>query len=509
MEMPPRPRERRKLPDQGMGNHKGPLLRRGRSAVTLRPRGARPQCSAADLQGAAGDPRRARGGPDGRSAMLRSKRQASLYRRRVDRDAFPSEWAGARREVGLPSHSPGPRSGRARDGSIQGWSGRSGGASRTEDQQPSRKRTRSVALANSARTVTRAAAFSACDVSTVKLAANELRRSRSEAAAIKVRARAPSASRVTIRMRPRRTSRNSNWDVLPCVQEMAVQQKAMSTLMPKKRRECYCGNLAVGQVSAEILKTALNRLFFALPAFVTTYPDLLDAVRGIAFPPAAQGMFAFVEFHDEVLASTALQMSGFELCGRSVKVGRPMGFSNGAYVELQPLDVQPLRESGLLPLMPESPWVPGLGKFMVTNKLRELYFGNLLTGKVDEEVLTELLTPVATELPEYKPEWGPPVTKVEIGNGGTYAFVQLQTAELATRIVPIFDGLNLFGRKIRVGRPSNYHVSVNAMQVLPSLSQPAAAPVLEAAAPPLTQSNEDEPSKAFLSGIEAVKSLLL
>ena len=61
-----------------------------------------------------------------------------------------------------------------------------------------------------------------------------------------------------------------------------------------------------------MLREAFTRLFHALPAFVERYPDVVDPVKSIFFPPKGEGMFAFVEFMDDVLTTTAIAMSGFE-----------------------------------------------------------------------------------------------------------------------------------------------------------------------------------------------------
>ena len=137
------------------------------------------------------------------------------------------------------------------------------------------------------------------------------------------------------------------------------------------------------QVDEPMLRQAFNRLFLSLPSFVERYPDIVDVVRSLYFPPKGEGMFAFVEFVDDVLTTTAMQMSGFELQNRSIRIGRPQSYEPPHDGELAGLDVQPLREKGLLPAAP-----PGEGKEAkegVANVLREVYFGNLATGMVDEE----------------------------------------------------------------------------------------------------------------------------
>ena len=61
-----------------------------------------------------------------------------------------------------------------------------------------------------------------------------------------------------------------------------------------------------------------------------------------------QGRFAFVEFRDEMLATTALSLfHGMELCGRAMSVARPTGYV-------------PSTEAAGLPGMPGVPGVPGV-----------------------------------------------------------------------------------------------------------------------------------------------------
>lgn len=253
-------------------------------------------------------------------------------------------------------------------------------------------------------------------------------------------------------------------------------------LVPKSRRECYCGNLAVGEATPNVLWQAIKRLFHALPAFIERYGPDLDPVRSASIPVNGQGMFAFVEFVDDVLASTAIEMSGFELLGRGVKVGRPQGYQSNQFGGDAPaLDVQPLRDVGLIPRQPEP-----VGNLILSKKLRELWFGNLPTGKVDGAIIRELVTPVCLQLPEYDPDFGPPVTNVDMAPSGVYCFVQFQNAEMASRIMPVFDGTELCGKKLKVNRPSKYELNFQTPSQAQSLG-----------------------SQAFLVGATAATSLLL
>lgn len=251
----------------------------------------------------------------------------------------------------------------------------------------------------------------------------------------------------------------------------------------KKRRECYVGNLPQNKVDEAMLREAFTRLFNALPAFVERYPDVVEPVKCIFFPPKGEGMFAFVEFMDDVLTTTAIAMSGFEILGRHVRVGRPQHYVPAPNGENPPLDVQPLRERGLISPIEE----PELGKVQVSNVMREVYFGNLAAELVDEQVIRELVEPAMHELPEYSSELGPPITKVSLMACGRYCFVQFQNAELATRAITIFDDTELFGRRIRVSRPSKYSITVEPAAV--AAAGAAAATALMKPGPSVSPAN--------------------
>ncbi|CAE7198334.1 unnamed protein product [Symbiodinium microadriaticum] len=297
------------------------------------------------------------------------------------------------------------------------------------------------------------------------------------------RRRTRSRKRDSRPVRPNLRQGQSKWDVRP--DPTNPDQKPLKRLVDptangKKRRELYVGNLPQHKVDEPMLRQAFNRLFLSLPSFVERYPDIVDVVRSLYFPPKGEGMFAFVEFVDDVLTTTAMQMSGFELQNRSIRIGRPQSYEPPHDGELAGLDVQPLREKGLLPAAP-----PGEGKEAkegVANVLREVYFGNLATGMVDEEVMRELLQPAAVEVPEFDPDLGPAICKVTIPQPGNYCFVLFQSAAVATRMISIFDETELFGRKIRVGRPSKYAVTVN--EAHGQLSLPPLPPPSTSVVPP-------------------------
>ncbi|CAK0888932.1 unnamed protein product [Prorocentrum cordatum] len=192
-------------------------------------------------------------------------------------------------------------------------------------------------------------------------------------------------------------------------------------------------------------RLALGTLFMELPAFQEMYPSLGDPIVALTLRSAETGPYSFVEFRDDTLASTAILFSGFELRGRSVGIQRPLGYIPAPGGHAKPLDVTPLRQCGLLPM------VPSRGN---EGKLRQLYFGNLARGRTSPEVIMNLLNPVAQKLAEFRAEDGPAVTNISMGADDVHAFVQFQSQKLATKIMQMFDGQAVFGRCLRVRRTS-------------------------------------------------------
>ena len=89
-----------------------------------------------------------------------------------------------------------------------------------------------------------------------------------------------------------------------------------------------------------MLWQAFNSFFFAQPSFLEKYPGISDVTLSVNFPFRGQGKFAFVEFVDDVIASTALCMDGFELHGRPIIVSRPQMYAPPPDGEAPALDVQ-------------------------------------------------------------------------------------------------------------------------------------------------------------------------
>eukprot|EP00227_Mantoniella_beaufortii_P014480 CAMPEP_0197576146 /NCGR_PEP_ID=MMETSP1326-20131121/1271_1 /TAXON_ID=1155430 /ORGANISM="Genus nov. species nov., Strain RCC2288" /LENGTH=364 /DNA_ID=CAMNT_0043139007 /DNA_START=510 /DNA_END=1604 /DNA_ORIENTATION=- len=93
---------------------------------------------------------------------------------------------------------------------------------------------------------------------------------------------------------------------------------------------------------------------------------------------------------------------------------------------------------------------PGANK-----KHREIYVGNLLVGVVTGETLRQLFdSSLAVAFPNANPLIKP-VINVQMAFDWKYAFVELQTEEMASAAIQL-NGMELCGRQLNIARPSGY-----------------------------------------------------
>jgi len=94
--------------------------------------------------------------------------------------------------------------------------------------------------------------------------------------------------------------------------------------------------------------------------------------------------------------------------------------------------------------------------------------GNLVAGLVTEEALRQLFNSTMTAaFPDKLTPGFDPVVNVSMHSEGRYAFVELQTPEMASAALQLSNQVQLLGQSISVGRPSGY--------VDPSKAQQAAS----------------------------------
>eukprot|EP01026_Neomeris_dumetosa_P042695 TRINITY_DN35635_c0_g1_i10.p1 TRINITY_DN35635_c0_g1~~TRINITY_DN35635_c0_g1_i10.p1 ORF type:complete len:1065 (+),score=246.07 TRINITY_DN35635_c0_g1_i10:39-3197(+) len=108
---------------------------------------------------------------------------------------------------------------------------------------------------------------------------------------------------------------------------------------------------------------------------------------------------------------------------------------------------------------------------------REVYVGNLAYGLVNEINLAELFNNALSAAFPQAQESGvvninkKPVVNVSMHSDGRYAFVELQTPEMATAALQLCGQVSLMGQQITVGRPSGYIDPQKAQQAALLASQ--------------------------------------
>ena len=90
-----------------------------------------------------------------------------------------------------------------------------------------------------------------------------------------------------------------------------------------------------------------------------------------------------------------------------------------------------------------------------SKKQRELYVGNLMTGMVTAEALQQIFTQMFDVIPNFDKTKGPVVVNVDLNACGKYGFVEFRDETCAATAVK-FAGINLYGRSLKIGRPSGY-----------------------------------------------------
>lgn len=233
---------------------------------------------------------------------------------------------------------------------------------------------------------------------------------------------------------------------------MTREYNTMMKLAPKAARELFVGNLALHEVTEEVLRDKLRELLFSLPDYEAAYPGMPEPICSLEMRRnGTRGLFAFVEFLDDTIASTVQKLNGVELKGRPMRIGRPKHqLYDTAAMAPPSLDITPLRALGILPSDQE---LAVFSSAQLDDKLKELYIGNLKVGAFDEKQLIDFLEPVCLQLEEYNPHRGPPITSVVFGPNGKFCFVRVQNIHMPAKLVPVLDKMELFGRKLNVGLP--------------------------------------------------------
>uniref|UniRef100_A0A7S3JXX3 RRM domain-containing protein n=1 Tax=Aureoumbra lagunensis TaxID=44058 RepID=A0A7S3JXX3_9STRA len=225
--------------------------------------------------------------------------------------------------------------------------------------------------------------------------------------------------------------------------------------MTKRLREVYVGNIPSSAHTASALTELFENLMATVPN--AKKPAVTSVQIGTA---GGSQLYAFIEFVDESLASTALLFHGFTVGERCLRIGRPAGYSESPYGPVPALDIpaQVLEElgvSGVASKFTAKAGVVGLA----LKKQRELYVGNLAAGQVTAFMLRDFLSRHIREVLRANTNDAlttPVVLNVELQGGGKFAFVEFHDEDMATLALHIFNKCEFCGKQLRVGRPAGY-----------------------------------------------------
>lgn len=229
-------------------------------------------------------------------------------------------------------------------------------------------------------------------------------------------------------------------------------------MVPRAQREVYVGGLLWKDADKEGIAESFNSAFEALPDYQKHYGhETRKPVLQVHYPKdiirkAAAGMrgdfaiFVFVEFIDQLLARTALKLTGLRIAQRSVRVCSTMGIGS----EGETLDVEPLRQLEKLPLRPLdgttmllNVWLGGLPMRLCREELHRKRSGSW----AKHETLESRICTAVLALPGIKlryPQMERPIVSLRVSECQRYIFVEAATELIASSMVAA-KGLSLPG----------------------------------------------------------------
>jgi len=96
---------------------------------------------------------------------------------------------------------------------------------------------------------------------------------------------------------------------------------ALNPEATRKAREIYVGNLAIGNITADLLRELFNACLANFTPNPVTDPPVIQVKLD------SSGRFAFVELRTLELADKAMALDKMEVCSRQINVGRPKGWA--------------------------------------------------------------------------------------------------------------------------------------------------------------------------------------
>lgn len=88
-------------------------------------------------------------------------------------------------------------------------------------------------------------------------------------------------------------------------------------------------------------------------------------------------------------------------------------------------------------------------------KQREIYVGNLAQGVVTKDIVEEFFNQALSHMVS-DPVAYPPVIQVKMEGSGRFAFIELRTQEMAKQAMRMDKLVEIYGRKMNVGRPKGF-----------------------------------------------------
>jgi len=263
----------------------------------------------------------------------------------------------------------------------------------------------------------------------------------------------------------------------------------MQQQLSRKSRELYVGNIPLGTINngglKEFFDTAMEAAFGA---------DASGFKPVVKSEINANGTFAFVEFRTPELATSGLQLSGINMMGRELRMARPSGY-------VPPQGGDPALGGGGtgaatwgaaanagLAAVPGMMGMMGAGGVVDNVKARKLYVGNLpLEMSIQENTMKDFFNTAMKAAFPNEPA-GDPVESVWMSGERKFCFVTFRS-EKETENGLQLDNIQLMGRPLRIGRPSDY-VPTNAAAAPPPMVVGGAPAAVVAPAPGAPPSGE-------------------
>ncbi|GFR47985.1 hypothetical protein Agub_g9809 [Astrephomene gubernaculifera] len=302
----------------------------------------------------------------------------------------------------------------------------------------------------------------------------------------------------------------------PQPQPQQQQSNTNATTLDRKSREIYVGNLAIGVVTADMLKELFNTILANQVPDPTNAPPVVNVNLD-----SSAGRFAFIEFRTRELTDAAIQLDKLELCGRQMNIGRPKGYvdpssqlANAA--KMGQAQVLAAALAGAVPA-PASTLAAAAATLTVSTPTNVVLLENMVScGTIrDENERKEILEDVQQEVVKCGPVIGlaVPMPPAHVGNHeASRVYVKYSTAAEAQRCRTMMDGRKFDDNAVRatfVTEGEFLRAQAGEWVAKPGLLMPAGVPSLPGVttAPAASTAATAAPSLASLTAAAALPGL--